>query len=388
MKITDLNIDCLENICDFLGIEDLMNLYLIDDTFAEAIEYALRRKSVHIDANNLVPKKNGGLLPIEEFFMEHGENVRIVEIVGYKKLNKFVEKFINKFFADGQIKICKLFHVRLNKEFIETNLMFFNSLRCLDLDLIPKPETDDEIICIFGAIIEIEELKIHNTNAGAKILFCLLKTPFRRLSTLELHEPPGMQAIEQTNLLPLPTVRTLQLSNVDWIPLHQYFPNVENLILNMDRCTKEDINQLANATLKLSALKSLSIQLQLRDFNENLRSIGKLFRLRNLKELSFKMTVIDLTCISSFIENSFEGGEMDMSLKYVKFIDGAQRIEENFFFDLIPYKMPWVTLWQQFDDFRNHRNPGDYVEMKIFISGFERTIKLQTEWFYIAIAAK
>lgn len=265
LKIIDLNDDCLFAIVQFLNTDDLINLSRVNSRFQSAIKFVLVTKTILFNGSFL-PK----LAHLVRFLKDFGSHIKDFSIINLKYISfydmKVIERFLNKYCANGNLEKCTFKSGKITKEFTE-NSKLFESLKSLEL----------ENVCIFDGS---RNTSTQNKLVGDLILRSKMLTQLKiDTTTIDIH--PFLESIIRHNntvsteltCLKIANANTMLRANMDPVICIkglnvfngvQYpdtlkpFVNIEKLSFSLN----SHVNEWLELILNLKLLKELRISVR------------------------------------------------------------------------------------------------------------------------------
>lgn len=296
LKITDLNDDCITEICRYLPADNLYQLHSAHKRFYIPIKNAV--PSIKVEINGEEAEEN-----IEGFLKVFGDQVRILQALNWwnTKIMDFF-RWMNLYCSKNNVKDCKFTNSYLTKELMNRNSGFFESLYILEFEIIHMKSKHQNI---FGTLIKDMRLEKSSSTSSAGSGQTILNELHGLMSTWDMSD----DGIDKSANFSLVTKLTFLFGTYNYNML-SWFPNLValdivipetfdlSIILNLNHLSeltmhlqyiaKEEQDAVISVISTFNTLKSLSLTMNRMESDDNGKTINSICAMTNLEELSLK----------------------------------------------------------------------------------------------------
>lgn len=260
--ILKLNKDCLCEIFDYLDYKSLYNIFKAHKYFRSAVDRIVASKVFTFEISEY---ENSVVKQMSKFLINFGNRMQGLKIelpAHYETdrreiaslMREHIEMLIEACCAKGNIKYFKFKHFKLSKEFIEDNVIFFKSLRSLEMDVTQVYFDDRFLLLPMLDNVKTLQITVKSDDDKEDVNGYLEGINFGQLKMLQLF---GFKNHVNFEKLPISlTITRLELPNCDCDPslLVQQFPNLEYLEFG-----RKEMAYSLEPLLNLPKLKHLSL---------------------------------------------------------------------------------------------------------------------------------
>lgn len=263
LKITDLDDNCLIQLCEYFDHVDLVNLFKTNRGFHVAIKHVVENREYLLKIDSDDPEKD--MENITEFLEMFGSLVRrlstSIKIKRVTKKYSFERNALDDFFQSQIIRYCapgRLTHFTLGfncaNDFFETNAAIFSSLHTLDYRY---KHFGYEAMRILDSLPNLRHFIFNIYVYRSNLVF----ERFARLPLEKCHSVRiNRDAVIETDRIPINRTMT-DLAIHDEQHSHfilEKFPNLVNLDLNIDFTVLYGLSETLNTLQNLRSFTVMS----------------------------------------------------------------------------------------------------------------------------------